>query len=194
MIEAGADEIPEDEILEAFERAHAEIVKICDAQEELRSQAGKPKYLDPDLTAELESQHGGRIRERIQAEGLREAGAVVEELVDELAPELSMESSEEDILRRIQVNSSLDTILERVRSEVVEQYVAEQFDNDLRALTEAEQDSKELRSAKRQLLFDRIVESVELPFPVGPDTVDAEGPVVKDSVAQQFVKSVAESM
>ena len=55
MIEAGADEIPEDEILEAFELAHAEIVKICDAQEELRSQAGKPKYLDPELTAELES-------------------------------------------------------------------------------------------------------------------------------------------
>ena len=37
MIEAGADEIPEDEILEAFELAHSEIVKICDAQEELRS-------------------------------------------------------------------------------------------------------------------------------------------------------------
>src|SRR5437773_11689172 len=32
MIEAGADEIPEDEILEAFELAHGEIVKICDAQ------------------------------------------------------------------------------------------------------------------------------------------------------------------
>ena len=37
MIEAGADEIPEDEILEAFELAHGEIVKICDAQEELRA-------------------------------------------------------------------------------------------------------------------------------------------------------------
>jgi polyribonucleotide nucleotidyltransferase len=34
MIEAGADEIPEDEILEAFELAHGEIVKICDAQED----------------------------------------------------------------------------------------------------------------------------------------------------------------
>src|SRR6188508_2932607 len=49
MIEAGADEIPEDEILEAFELAHAEIVKICEAQEDLRRQAGKPKYLDPEL-------------------------------------------------------------------------------------------------------------------------------------------------
>ena len=47
MIEAGAEEIPEDEILEAFEIAHAEIVKICDAQEDLRRQAGKPGDLDP---------------------------------------------------------------------------------------------------------------------------------------------------
>ena len=73
MIEAVADEIPEDVILEAFELPHAEIVKICEAQEDLRRQGGKAKYLDPDLTAELESQHGDRIRERIQAEGLREA-------------------------------------------------------------------------------------------------------------------------
>jgi polyribonucleotide nucleotidyltransferase len=194
MIEAGADEIPEDEILEAFELAHREIAKICEAQEDLRRQAGKPKYLDPELTAELESQHSDRIRERIRAEGLREAGAVVEELTNELAPELSMDSSEEDILRQIQVRASLDTILERVRLEVVEQYVREQFEDDLRALTEAEQDSKELKSAKRQLLFDRIVESVELPFPVGPATVDGEGPVVKDSLTKQFVKKAAESI
>jgi polyribonucleotide nucleotidyltransferase len=194
MIEAGADEIPEDEILEAFELAHAEIVKICDAQEDLRRQAGKPKYLDPELTAELEEQRAGRIRERIEVDGLREAGAVVEELVNELAPELSMESSEEDILRQIQVRSSLDVILEKTRLDVVERYVREQYEDDLRALTEAEQDSKELRSAKRQLLFDRIIDSVELPFPVGPATVDGEGPVVKDSLTKQFVKKAAESI
>ena len=70
---------PEEEILEAFEIAHAEIVKICDAQEDLRRQAGKPKYLDPEVTAELEAQHADRIRERIAAEGLREAAGAVEE-------------------------------------------------------------------------------------------------------------------
>ena len=194
MIEAGADEIPEDEILEAFEVAHAEIVKICDAQEDLRRQAGKPKYLDPELTAELESQHADRIRERIQAEGLREGAAVIEELMTELAPELNMDSGEEDILRQIQVRASLDTILESVRLSVVEQVVREQYEGDLKALTEAEQDSKELKSAKRQLLFDRIIESVELPFPVGPATVDGEGPVVKDSLTKQFVKKAAEAI
>ena len=194
MIEAGAEEIPEDEILEAFELAHAEIVKICDAQEDLRRQAGKPKYLDPELTAELESQHADRIRERIAADGLREAAGAVEELTTELAPELNMDSGEEDILRQIQVRASLDTILESVRLQVVEQYVREQFEDDLRALTEAEQDSKALKSAKRQLLFDRIIESVELPFPVGPATVDGDGPVVKDSLTKQFVKKAAEAI
>src|SRR5213083_931350 len=77
MIEAGCDEIPEDDMLEAFELAHAEIVKICEAQEELREQAGKPKYLDPELTAELESQHAGAIRERIESDGVPEAAGVV---------------------------------------------------------------------------------------------------------------------
>ncbi len=194
MIEAGADEIPEDEILEAFELAHAEIVKICDAQEELRSRAGKPKYLDPELTAELETEHSGRVRERIEAEGLREAAAVVEELTNELAPELGMDSGEEDILRQIQVRSSLDTILEKTRLAVVEGHVRDQFESDLRALTEAEQDSKELKSAKRQLLFDRIIETVELPFPVGPATVEGEAPAVKDSLTKQYVKKAAESI
>ena len=194
MIEAGADEIPEEEILEAFELAHGEIVKICDAQEELRASAGKPKYLDPELTAELESEHSGRIRERIEAEGLREAAAAVEELTGELAPELGMDSGEEDILRQIQVRSSLDAILEKTRLEVVERHVRDQFEDDLKALTEAEQDSKELKSAKRQLLFDRIIESVELPFPVGPATVEGEAPAVKDSLTKQYVKKAAESI
>ncbi|MBA3402983.1 MAG: polyribonucleotide nucleotidyltransferase, partial [Actinobacteria bacterium] len=38
MVEAGADQVPEETILEAFELAHAEIRKICDALEDLRSQ------------------------------------------------------------------------------------------------------------------------------------------------------------
>ena len=92
MIEAGAEEIPEDEILEAFEIAHAEIVKICDAQEDLRRQAGKPKYLDPELTAELGVAARGPDPRADRHEGLREAAGAVEELTAELAPELNMDS------------------------------------------------------------------------------------------------------
>src|SRR6201993_1877287 len=35
MVEAGAQQIPEETILEAFELAHGEIVKLCEAQEQL---------------------------------------------------------------------------------------------------------------------------------------------------------------
>jgi polyribonucleotide nucleotidyltransferase len=72
--------------------------------------------------------------------------------------------------------------------------VREQFEDELRALTDAEQDSKQLKSAKRQLLFDRIVETVELPFPVGPATTEGEAPAVKDGLTRQYVKKAAEAV
>ena len=36
MVEAGADEVPEETLLEALDLAHREIIKLCEAQEELR--------------------------------------------------------------------------------------------------------------------------------------------------------------
>jgi polyribonucleotide nucleotidyltransferase len=194
MVEAGADEIPEDLLLRAFELAHEEITKICEAQEELARETGKPKWLDLELTQELQQDHGDTIRQRISEQGLREAGAIVEELMDELCPPLSMDSTEEDIVRQTQVRAALNMILDRLRLEGVEGPVREQFEDDLRGLTEAEQDSKELKSAKRQLLFERIIETVELPFPVGPATVEGEAPIVKDSLTKQFVKRAAEAI
>jgi polyribonucleotide nucleotidyltransferase len=194
MVEAAADEIPEERILEALELAHSEITKLCEAQEDLQRQVGKPKWLDLELTRDLEERFGDRIRERIGSEGLRESAAAVEEIAGELCPPLGMDSTEEDIVREMQVRSSLDLLLERLRLGAVREPVREQFENELRALTEAEQDSKQLKSAKRQLLFDRIIENVQLPFPVGPATVDGESPLVKDGMTRQFVKKSAEAI
>src|SRR5438094_6194546 len=127
MIEAGADEIPEDTLLQAFDLAQGEIRKLCEAQEELRAQAGKSKWLDQQLTAELEQQHGHTLWERIQSVGLREAGAVVEELLNQLCPALSMESTEADIVRLTQVRSSLQLLLEKQRMVAVAASVPEPF-------------------------------------------------------------------
>src|SRR4051794_38018485 len=41
MVEAGADQVPEHQLLEALDLAQREIVKLCEAQEELRARAGK---------------------------------------------------------------------------------------------------------------------------------------------------------
>jgi polyribonucleotide nucleotidyltransferase len=194
MVEAGADEVPEDVLLEALELAHGEIKRLCEAQEDLRRQAGKPKWLDMDLTAEIERDHGHTIWERIQSAGLREAAVVVDELSTQLAGDITMDSTEEDIQRQVQVRASLDLLLEKQRLVAVEGPVREQFENDLRALTDAEQDSKELKSAKRRLLFEKIVNTVELPFPVGPATVDGDAPAVKDSLTKSYVKKASEAI
>ena len=193
MVEAGAGEIPEDKLLEALAQAHEEIKKLCEVQEELARRVGKAKWLDTSLTKEIEGSHGNRIRERVQAEGLREASAAVEEVFAELCPGLTMESTEADIQRHVQVRQSLAMLLESIRLEAIESPVRQQFENELRALTDAEQDSKELKSAKRNLLFERIVETVELPFPVGPAAAEGET-MVKDTLTKQFVKRAAEAI
>jgi polyribonucleotide nucleotidyltransferase len=194
MVEAGAGEIPEELLLEALERAHEEIRKLCDLQEDLQRQVGKAKWLDNELTEELEREHGDRIRQRIQSEGLREGSTAIEEIVEEISPALTMESTEDEIIRRMQVRASFALILERIRLEAVDGPVREQFEEDLKALTEAEQDPKELKSAKRQLLFSRIEEQVQLPFPVAPATGEGDEPAAKDSITRQYIKKAAEAI
>ena len=194
MVEAGADEVPEDVLLEALDLAHQEIRKLCEAQEDLRRQVGKAKWLDQELTSELEQSQGHTVWESLQAKGLREGAAVIDELEDQLAPDLTMDSTEEDINRRMQVRASLAAMLEKQRLAAVEGPVREQFENDLRVLTDAEKDSKELKSAKRHLLFDRIIDTVALPFPVGPATVDGDSPLIKDSATKSYVKKASEAI
>src|SRR5690348_11178298 len=193
MVEAGAEEIPEDTILEALEIAHREIVKLCEAQEDLARQAGKAKWLDLELVAEVERDHGHTVWERIQQAGLKDASGIVEELAAEPAPTLSMDSTDEDITRQVQVRQALQALLEKQRTTAVEGPLREQFGDDLRALTDAEQDSKQLKSAKRQLLFECIGEELRLPFPAGPVTADGEEPA-KDSVTRSYIKKAGDAI
>jgi polyribonucleotide nucleotidyltransferase len=64
MVEAGANEIPEAEILDALDIAHSAIKKLCDAQRELQQKAGKPKsevevpQVDEKLFKQIEKSHG----------------------------------------------------------------------------------------------------------------------------------------
>src|SRR5215470_17033360 len=194
MVEAGANEVPEDKLLEALDLAHEQIVRICEVQEDLRARAGKAKWLDQELTASLEEKHGAEIDQRISQQGIRESGAVLEEIVSRESGALSMSSTEDDVMRELQTRMSLNMILEKHRTAAVERHVREQFEQDLRGLTDAEQDSKELKSAKQHLLYERIIDTVSLPFPVGPATVDGDEPAVKDSLTKSYVKKAAEAI
>jgi polyribonucleotide nucleotidyltransferase len=193
MIECGADEVPEDVLLQAFELAHENIRRLCEAQEDLARQAGKPKWIDLGLQSDIERDHGHTIWESIQTNGIKDASSVVEQLMGTLAPPLSMDSTDEDITKQMQVRNALTALLEKQRLVAVEGPVREQFENDLRALTDAESDSKQLKSAKRHLLFDHIAENVQLPFPSGPVGEDGAA-LSKDSTTKSYVKKACEAI
>jgi polyribonucleotide nucleotidyltransferase len=196
MVEAGADEITEDELLGALDLAHREIRVICEAQERLRAEAGRPKILDNALTAELESRHAQRFRDAIAAEGPVRAGAVAAELEAELCPPVTMTSTEADMVRRIQVRSSLAAIAEQEKLAAVLGPVREQFEHELRTLTDAEQDSKELKSAKRDILLERVVTGVRLPWlETGAGTGDGEaGAAAMDPVTRGYVRKAVDGV
>ena len=102
-----------------------------------------------------------------------------------------MSSTEADIVRELQTRMSLGAILEQKRTAAVEGPVRAQFESELRALTEAEQDSKELKSAKQHLLYDRIVETAELPFPTAPAGSE---PGTVDATTKSYIRKAAESI
>ncbi len=74
MVEAGANEIPEAEILDALDIAHEEIKKLCQIQRQLAEQAGKPKIevevpqADPALYEEIRNSHGAALEAATQVE------------------------------------------------------------------------------------------------------------------------------
>ena len=74
MVEAGANEIPEAEILDALDIAHGEIKKLCAAQRELAEKAGKPKLevqapqVAPDLYEQIKASHGAALQDATQVE------------------------------------------------------------------------------------------------------------------------------
>src|SRR5688500_11376349 len=72
MVEAGATEIAEAEVLDALDIAHAAIKEICQAQHELRRQAGKekdevtPPQVDEGIAGELRNRFGPALDEATQ--------------------------------------------------------------------------------------------------------------------------------
>ncbi len=74
MVEAGANEISEAEILDALDIAHSAIKKICALQRELAEKVGKEKTsitaptVDPELLAKVKASHGAALDEATQVE------------------------------------------------------------------------------------------------------------------------------
>src|SRR5438876_5455582 len=81
MVEAGANEIPEAEILDALDIAHEEIRKLCAVQRELAERVGREKTpfesipVDEELVRSIRDSHGRALDEATQAEHKHERHA-----------------------------------------------------------------------------------------------------------------------
>ncbi|HEX7153422.1 MAG TPA: polyribonucleotide nucleotidyltransferase [Thermoanaerobaculia bacterium] len=76
MVEAGAREVDESVVLDAFDAAHAEIRRLCTLQQQLRGDVGKEKLnvdykpkFTPEQLHELMEQHGESLKTAMQTTG-----------------------------------------------------------------------------------------------------------------------------
>ena len=90
MIEAGADEIPNDIMLQAIKTAHVEIKKICDFISNIKAEIGKPKFeyksfeVDADIYAEVEKNFKDRMYVDVQAQDKEVRDANIDKMTEDV--------------------------------------------------------------------------------------------------------------
>ncbi len=117
MVEAGANEVSEEDLLEALQIAHDEIRKLCDVQDALREKAGKPKWdfvpqvVDPAMLAEVEKVALGAIEEATLEQGKLERRDKV--AAAKAAAQLQVIGEEPAPDQRAQFSMAFDQLIKR---------------------------------------------------------------------------------
>ncbi len=90
MIEAGADEIPNDKMLEAIEKAHIEIKKICNFISDIKAEIGKPKFeyqsfaVDPEFYQDIVEHFKDRMYQDVQATDKEVRDANIDKITEDI--------------------------------------------------------------------------------------------------------------
>ena len=114
MIEAGANEVPNEVMLDAIKTAHVEIKKICEFISNIQKEIGKPKFeyksfeVDHDVYEFIESNFKEEMKEKVQEEdkeqrdkNIDELTAKIEEAYTEKFGEEAFEEHKQDIAEAI---------------------------------------------------------------------------------------------
>jgi len=115
MVEAGANEITEAEILDALDIAHQAIKQLCQAQHDLRAQAGKdkvesnPPQIDESIMSELKDGFGAKLDEATQVHDKLERQDATKAVEQEVLETLGGEA-EADPERRAAVQRAFDKL------------------------------------------------------------------------------------
>jgi len=134
MVEAGANEIPEAEILDALDIAHAEIKKLCALQRELAAKVGKEKkvfetiLVDPELLDSIRVSHGALLDAATQVEdklerqdATREAEAAI---LEQHAPSAPENASEEQLLAARERRAAVQLAFDALEKSIIRERIA----------------------------------------------------------------------
>ncbi|WP_374718434.1 polyribonucleotide nucleotidyltransferase [Parageobacillus toebii] len=128
MVEAGADEVPEEVILEAIMFGHEEVKRLIAFQEEIAAQVGKEKMevvlyeLDPQLEAEIRQLAEEDIKRAVQVPEKLARDAAIEEVKASVIAKYEEQEADEETLK--QVNEILHKLVkEEVRRLITEEKI-----------------------------------------------------------------------
>src|ERR671933_94873 len=128
MVEAGAHELTEDEMLEAVMAGHDLCKQVCDLQDQLHEQIGKPKRefvppaKDTSLTEAITAFMGDRLREAVNNPDKQARQDATAALKSEVLAEFTKETAPADLPERSKtVDKAFEALLkDEVRSAILE--------------------------------------------------------------------------
>ncbi|TDX46610.1 polyribonucleotide nucleotidyltransferase [Orenia marismortui] len=133
MVEAGANEVSEEDMIEAIDFGHQTVKKVVEFQNKIVSEIGKEKvevefetFDNPDLEAEVEEYVGGRLKEALQTKDKKERGAnkdaVREDVINYFQEKYEEDENLEEIIKG--VKAVLDKISKKeIRSLVLNERI-----------------------------------------------------------------------
>src|SRR5436190_15805724 len=136
MVEAGANEIPEAEILDALDIAHEEIKKLCALQRELAQRVGKEKKVfleaevDEQLVGEIRASHGSELDAATQVEEklARQDATVATQaaVLERYAPAAPESASEEQLAQAKERREAVQRAFDKLEKSIIRERIAVQ--------------------------------------------------------------------
>ena len=134
MVEAGANEIPEAEILDALDIAHAAIKKLCALQRDLAAKVGKEKKVfetikvDETVLNAIRSSHGSDLEAATQVEDKldrQDATKAVEAAILEAhAPAAGEGAGEEQLVAAKQKRAAVQMAFDKLEKSIIRERIA----------------------------------------------------------------------
>ncbi|MBQ9376137.1 MAG: polyribonucleotide nucleotidyltransferase [Ruminococcus sp.] len=134
MIEAGADEVPDDTMLEAILKGHEEIKKMVAFINDIKNEIGKPKFefqsmeLDHDLFEEIEALVGEKVKVALDTDDKTVRDARLQPIIDEIHEKYDEQYPEQEAM--------LDECLYKLQKKIVRNWLYEGKRVDGRAIDE----------------------------------------------------------